>query len=289
MRLKLTLRMLRVLLLPCMFILGIFFFSGCIGQEEEATYTVTTTITTSEYEKIEIKFPNLPPPGTKIIHGMDAYHSPFTKIDSTGKAVGFDVDVVDWIATKYGWEVEHKPWNWTTIVTALLEGDIDFIASGMTHTAARAEKVWFTLPYYTYIHQLIVPVEDTRPWEEVLSSGEIISCKLGSSSDYWANNLRAKGYDFEKLALDSYEFAFEAVLEGRAAGCISDSGFTEPYFKRNPEATTKLKILSTIGGYGVYAYATRPEDYGLRNALNYALTELMMSPEWDALKLKWDV
>ncbi|MFQ6124253.1 MAG: ABC transporter substrate-binding protein [Candidatus Heimdallarchaeota archaeon] len=239
----------------------------------------------------EAKFPgpDFPPAGTKIIHGMDAAYPPFTEVDPTGKAVGFDVEVVDWIAAKYGWEVEHKAWDWAAIVTAVLEGDLDFVASGMTHTAARAEKVWFTLPYYTYIHQLIVSVDDLRTWEDVLNSGDTISCQLGATSDEWAEKLLAEGYNFEKLALDSYELAFEAVLDGRATGCISDSGFTGPYFKRNPEVAGKLKILSTIGGYEVYAYATRPEDYGLRNALNHALAELMASPEWDAMKEKWGV
>jgi len=39
----------------------------------------------------------------------------------------------------------------------------------------------------------------------------------------------------------------------------------------------------------VYAYATRPGDFGLRNALNHALAELMASPEWDAMKEKWGI
>ncbi|MEM3626706.1 MAG: ABC transporter substrate-binding protein [Candidatus Bathyarchaeia archaeon] len=235
------------------------------------------------------KFADIPPPGTKIIHGMDAAYPPFTEIDPTGKAVGFDVDVVDWIAEKYGWEVEHKPWEWAAIVTALLEGDLDFVASGMTHTAARAEKVWFTIPYYSYIHELLVPIGETRTLEEILNSGEYISCQAGATSDEWAEKLLKQGYNFKKLAVDSYELAFEAVMDGRAVAVISDSAFTGPYFKERPDVATKFRVLSTIGGEFVYAYATRPEDYGLRNALNRALEELMGSPKWDELKKKWGI
>jgi polar amino acid transport system substrate-binding protein len=235
------------------------------------------------------KFADIPPPGTKIIHGMDAAYPPFTEIDPTGKAVGFDVDVVDWIAEKYGWEVEHKAWDWAAIVTALVEGDLDFIASGMTHTAARSEKVWFTIPYYVYIHELLVPTEETQTKEEILNSGEYIACQAGATSDEWAEKLLKQGYNFKKLALDSYELAFEAVMDGRAVAVISDSAFTGPYFKERPEVAAKFKLLSTIGGEVAYAYATRPEDYGLRNALNQALEELMGSPKWDELKEKWGI
>lgn len=239
----------------------------------------------------EAKFPgpDVPPAGTKIIHGMDAAYPPFTKIDATGKAVGFDVDVVDWIAAKYGWEVEHKPWEWAGIVTAVLEGDLDFVASGMTHNPGRAEVVWFTIPYYTYIHQLITLAEETRTREQILNSGEMISCQKGATSEEWVEKLLEQGFNFEKLALDSYELAFEAVLDGRAVAAISDSAFTGPYFREDPAVGAKFKIVSTIGPYFTYAYATRPEDYGLRDALNHALEEIMSSPYWNELKEKWDV
>lgn len=235
------------------------------------------------------KFGETPGPGTKIIHGMDAAYPPFTQIDPTGKASGFDVDVVEWIAKKYEWQVEHKPWEWGAIITAVLAGDLDFVASGMTHTAARAEKIWFSVPYYSYIHQLIVLAQESRTRDEILNSGQYIAAQLGATSDEWAEKLLKKGYNFKKLGLDSYELAFKALLDGRAVGAISDSAFTVPYFKKEPDVAAKLRVLSTIGGDFTYAYATRTGDYGLRNAINHALEEIMASPEWQDLKDKWGI
>ena len=235
------------------------------------------------------KFADTPPAGTKVIHGMDAAYPPFTEIDPTGKAVGFDVDVVDWIAKKYSWQVEHKPWEWAAIITAVQAGDLDFVASGMTHTAARAEKVWFGLPYYSYIHQLLVPATETRTKDAVLNSGGYIAVQLGATSDEWAGKLLQKGYNFKKLGLDSYELAFKAVLDGRAVGVISDSAFTGPYFKKQPDVAAKFRVVSTIGGDVNYAYPTRPGDYGLRNAINHALEEIMASTDWQDLKDKWSI
>jgi len=235
------------------------------------------------------KFADMPSAGTKIIHGMDAAYPPFTEIDPTGKAVGFDIDVVEWMAKKYGWEVEHKPWEWGAIITAVLAGDLDFVASGMTHTAARAEKVWFSVPYYSYIHQLLVLAQETRTRDEILNSGEYVAVQLGATSDEWAEKLLKKGFNFKKLGLDSYELAFKAALDGRAVAVISDSAFTVPYFKKQPDVAAKLRVLSTIGGDFTYAYATRVGDYGLRNAFNHALEEIMASPEWQDLKDKWGI
>ena len=237
------------------------------------------------------KFAEAPPEGTEvtIVHGFDAAYPPFTEIDPTGKAVGFDVEVVNWIAEKYGWKVVPKPWDWAAIVTALVEGDLDIVMSGMSHTAERAEKVWFTIPYYPYYHQLMALVTETRTMNELLNSGEYISCQRAAITDKWAEKLLSAGNNFKKLALDSSPLAFEAVLDGRAVAVISDSGFTGPFLRENPEVAAKIKEFGTIGGMETYAVATRADDYWLRNRVNYALEEIMTSPLWDELKAKWNL
>lgn len=237
------------------------------------------------------KFTDPPPPGQEvvIIHGFDANYPPFTFLLPNGTPAGFDIDVMKWIAKKYEWKIEFKPWDWATIVTALENGDIDIIASGMTFTAERSRKIWFSVPYYSYIHQLVVRADETRSAEEILNSGEYIAVQLGSTADKWADKLLAEGYKFQKLGLDSYVAALEAVLDGRAVACITDSAFFEPYIKKHPDIAKKVKVLTTLGAPEVYAIATRPEDKWLRDKINEALTELMHSPEWDKLLKKWDL
>mgnify|MGYP001148757278 CR=1 FL=1 len=141
------------------------------------------------------------------------------------------------------------------------------------------------LPY----HHILALAEEKRSMNEILNSGEYISCQLGATADEWAEKLLAQGNNFKKLALDSYALAFEAVTDKRAVAVISDSAFTHPYFAENPEMAAKFKELGTIGGIETYAIATRPEDNWLRNQINHALRELMDSPMWDQLKTKWSV
>lgn len=235
------------------------------------------------------KWADLPPSGSTIIHGMDAAYPPFTQIDPSGNAVGFDVDVVNLIANKYGWQIVHKPWDWSAIITAVKSGDLDFVASGMTDTAARSEIVWFSVPYYSYIHQLLALVTETRSRDDILNSGGFIACQTGATSDEWATKLLAKGYKFQKLGLDSYELAFKAVTDGRAVAVISDSAFTGPLFKTQPDVAAKFRVVSTIGGDATYGYATRPGDYGLRNAISHALEDIMATTDWQDLRDKWSV
>ena len=237
----------------------------------------------------QAKWANPPPSGSTVIHGMDAAYPPFTQIDSSGNAVGFDVDVVNMIAQKYGWQVVHKPWDWSAIITAVQSGDLDFVASGMTITAARSQIVWFGVPYYSYIHQLVALATNTQTKDQILNSGAYIACQTGATSDQWATTLIAAGDNFQKLGLDSYALAFEAVTDGRAVAVISDSAFTGPYFKTNPDQAAKFRIVSTIGGDSTYGYATRPGDFGLRNAINTELEAIMATAEWQTLRDKWNI
>lgn len=233
------------------------------------------------------KFTEKPGREVVIVYGFDANYPPFTFLLPNGTPAGFDVDVINLIAKKYGWKVVYKPWDWSTIVTALERGDIDIIASGMTFTAARSEKIWFSVPYYSYVHEIVVRVDEKRPVDEILNSDEYVAVQTGSTSDEWANRLISQGYKFKKLGLDSYVSALQALLDGRATALITDSAFLEPYLKKNPELKDKLKVIGTLGAPQCYAIATRPEDKWLRDMVNSALEELMNSPDWNKLLEKW--
>jgi len=224
-----------------------------------------------------------------IVYGFDPEYPPFTQVLPNGSVVGFDVDVINWIAKKYGWKIIYKPWDWSTIVDALVKGDIDIIASGMTITASRSEKIWFSIPYYSYVHELVVRVDKDMSIDEILNSDEYIAVQLGSTADEWAERLLKAGYKFKKLGLNSYVDALEALLDGRAIAVITDSAFLKPYLRRNPDISKKVKVLGTIGPPYTYGIATRPEDVWLRNMINKALEEFMNSPEWDRLLKKWDL
>lgn len=236
------------------------------------------------------KFVTEPPEGTevRIVVGFDANYPPFTYVLPNGSAAGFDIDVMKWIANKYGWELELKPWDWSTIVTALENGDLDVIASGMSIIPERAsEKIWFSIPYYSYIHELVAKADDTRTAEEILNSGAVIAVQKGSTAEEWADKLLAEGYNFQKLALNSYVEALQALLDGRAQALITDSAFLEPYLKQHPDVATQVRVVTTLGAPETYGIATRPCDIWLRTKINDALHELMTSPEWNKLLEKW--
>lgn len=235
------------------------------------------------------KFVNPPPAGTvyEVVVGVDPNYPPFAYVLPNGSVVGFDVDVLSRVGEMCGFKPVFKPWDWATIVEALVRGDIDLIASGMTITADRSTKVWFTIPYYTYTYYVVARADDSRSLEEILRSGEYIAVQTGSTADMVADNLLKAGYRFQKLGVESYPAALEAVVTGKATAGIFDSAFLIPYLKQNPDVAGKVRVVAEIGPVRAYAYATRPEDKWLRDCINKALEQLMFSEDWDELLRKW--
>jgi polar amino acid transport system substrate-binding protein len=53
------------------------------------------------------------------INGFDSHFPPFTYIDRNGNPRGFDVEALNWIAKEMGFQVQHRPKEWSGIEVAL--------------------------------------------------------------------------------------------------------------------------------------------------------------------------
>lgn len=108
--------------------------AGCGGQKEEPK---------KEADKAA------PAAKQKVVFGSDTAYAPFESMDnSTGKLVGFDIDLIDAIEEVSGLEIEIKGMNFDGIVPALETASIDGAISAMTITDKRKESVNFSVPYY---------------------------------------------------------------------------------------------------------------------------------------------
>lgn len=78
--------------------------------------------------------------------GMDIFQ-PWAMKDTSGKLIGFEIDVATRLAEEMGVKVEFIPTAWSGIIPALLTGKFDVIIGGMGITTQRALQVNFTNPY----------------------------------------------------------------------------------------------------------------------------------------------
>ena len=220
-----------------------------------------------------------------FVQGIDPAYPPFTFVDKDGKASGFDIDMIAWIAEEAGFKVVVKPLKWESIIPALQAGEIDFIASGMSATPERMKVIDFTDIYWRSMAPVIAP--ENCQWDLInaLFSGGTIAVQRGSANGEWfAQQIKNNSQINLKLDwYDSFPLAVQAVLVKRADMAFCSAMATG----REVIQGKPLKLIgATVWGSG-YGIGVRKADKDLKAKLNAGLEKIKKSPVWDELVQKY--
>ena len=227
-----------------------------------------------------------PVKGKHFINGIDKDYPPFGFIDEKGKPAGFDVESMDWIAKKMGFTVEHKPFEWKTIVQMLVEKKIDMVASGMTITEERAAQVNFSEPYFT-VSQVFVAKKGSDLNTDAILHGKV---KLGvqqgtNEAADLQKALKEKGYTYTLVQYATSSDAIADLLNGRIAAAAMD---TFPA-KEAMRLGRPIEIVGKFGQTDYFGVAVNKSSTDLVQAINEGYKLLKADPHWEALKLKYKV
>lgn len=89
--------------------------------------------------------------------GTDPSWPPYEQLDnSTGKIVGFEVDLTNAIAAQLNLTVQWQSVSFDDIITSVQQNKLDMGVSGFSVTPARLQQVSFTMPHSTTRGQVIM-------------------------------------------------------------------------------------------------------------------------------------
>lgn len=219
-----------------------------------------------------------------LINGIDANYPPFAYVGEDGKPAGFDVEAMDWIARKMGFEVRHQPMDWDGIIPALLAGKIDMVCSGMSISPERAAQVNFSLPYYTISKVIVVPGDSSLTADEVMKGKYRLGVQRGTNEhDYLETRKADEKLAFELRFYDSAPMAVEDLLNGRIDAIAMDSApANDAIGKGKP-----VRIAGTFAPDDVFGVAVARENTDLLNTINEGYKLLMADPFWNELQAKY--
>jgi len=220
-----------------------------------------------------------------LVNGIDAAFPPFAYVDTDGKAKGFDVEAVDWIAKEMGFEVKHQAVAWEGIIPSLVAKKIDFICSGMTITEKRQEQVNFTNPYWKVQNVFVAKKGSKLTSDEVLKGGKKLGLQQGTAEDQWLTEAKKdhKDWNYTRRQYSAAATAIADVLNGR----IDAAGMNEAPAKDAMKNGAPVQIVGLFGVVENYGCAVRKEDAAVMEKLNEGYKRLMASPKWEELKAKY--
>ncbi|NLD57237.1 MAG: amino acid ABC transporter substrate-binding protein [Methanomicrobiales archaeon] len=223
-------------------------------------------------------------PEKTYIVGIDGQYQPFSFIDASGTAQGFDVDSMRWIADKKGLKVTFQATAWDGIIPALQAKKIDLIYAGMTITPERAEQVNFSNPYWEVNQDVVAREDSTLTLDDVKAGKAILGTQSGCTAAIWIDkNLVSTGkmpqgnlrlYDNTPLAVDD-------LSTGRVDAVMYDDLVLKDII-----AGKALKRIGNIETREEFGVAVRKDDPELLAAMNDGLAQLRADPYWQELITK---
>lgn len=199
-----------------------------------------------------------------------------------GEYVGFDIDIVNEIADRSGFEIELETTNFDGIIPGLQTGTFDIAIAGITITEDRAEVVDFTSPYYKSGLRIGVPVDDTAITGVDDLEGLTIATRLGSTSaDYIENNIEgATPNTYEQL-----DQAYLSVEGGGSDAVLYDAPNVEYYIQTT--GGDSLKIVGELLEAQDYGLAVSQGNEELLAAMNEALIGMIEDGTYAEIYEKW--
>lgn len=218
------------------------------------------------------------------INGIDGNYPPFSYIDEQGNPTGFDVESMNWIAKKMGFEVQHTPINWDGIIPALQAKKIDMICSGMSISEERKQAVNFSTPYHSIKKYIAVKNDSNLTVEELFKGKFTLGVQRGTNE----HDLLQSRIDDENLAItlrlyDSPPMSVEDLLNGRVDAIAIDSAPAEDAIKNGKP----IKIAGEYAPGDDFGVAVNKENTELLKIINDGYELLKKDPYWEELHAKY--
>lgn len=165
-----------------------------------------------------------------LIAGMRNDFPPAAYVNQQGEWVGFELDLMEYIAKKLGVKLQKEVVTSRTRIPVLVNGNVDVAVAVMNPTRERAQVIDFTQPYFLGGQALLV-----RKDSGVKSIDDMAGKKVGTtqgSND--ANGVKAFQPKAELVYFQEYPQAFLALKQGRIDAMSTTDLTLAAFAKQDP-------------------------------------------------------
>jgi polar amino acid transport system substrate-binding protein len=214
--------------------------------------------------------------------GTDAGFAPFEFQDEKSKEyVGFDIDLIKALGKQMGYEVQIQNMNFDGLIPGLEVNSIDAVASGMTITEARKQKVNFTKPYYQAGLTIVVKNENNTIKNFKDLEGKKIAVQIGTTGAAEAKKIK----DAQVREFNNAPEAFMELKAGGVDAVVNDKPVNEYYIAQS--GSKDAKAVGEPLQAEEYGIAVAKKNTELAGKLDKALDELKKNGEYEKIYVKW--
>lgn len=159
-----------------------------------------------------------------LLVGMDATYPPFGLQDATGRFSGYDVDLVEELARRWGVRAEFVNISFDGLYDALLAGKCHVLASALPYDETLTEDVLYSPSYFNAGLLLALPQDDRRTQSVNGLANKRVGVALGTSAHLEVRRLLEEArITLEIKTFSSAHDALQALHAGQVEAVIADS------------------------------------------------------------------
>lgn len=220
----------------------------------------------------------------KLIVGTGSTNPPWHFKNEKGELVGYDIDMAKIVAK--GLFNDPSKIEFTTQasdarIPNITTGKVDLTCQFMTVTAARAQQVAFTIPYYREgVGLLLVKGGKYPNYEALKAAGAKVTVSV--LQNVYAEEMVHKALPQAKVdQYDSVDVIYQALNSGRADTAATDASSLRWFIKQNPG-----RYIDSGFGWEpqTYSCAVRQGDPDWLQFVNIAFREAMTGVEFETYK-----
>lgn len=216
--------------------------------------------------------------------GSETVYPPFEFLDSaSGQYVGFDIDLINAMAKKAGFEPRIFSMGLDGLVPALVAGSIDVAVSALTITPERAAKVDFSKPYYDSGLSVMTHRDNPKITSVRDLENKVLCAEIGSSGSIFMSKIPG-------VRIRTFNSAAEAFLEINQKGCyamVNDRPVNEYFLTQKASKNLALREESLELSADQYGFAVQKGNKALKERLDRALDEVKADGTYDRIYKKW--
>lgn len=223
--------------------------------------------------------------------GSDTTYPPQEFVDTaSGKAIGFDIDLITAMAQRMGLKVDVKKASFNTIIDDLSAHRYDVAISAITINDQRKQKADF-VPYFSAGESLLVAKGNPEKLATVKDlCGKNVGVQDGTVELDDLNTAnkacKAAGKPINLTVLKDQTDVIQLLINRRVVATYQDSPVTDYYIKLNPG---QLEIGGSVVNAAPEGIAVRKGDSSMLTAMQDAFKALKSDGTYDSIFSKWQL
>jgi polar amino acid transport system substrate-binding protein len=268
--------------------------AGCgdDGDTGGGTTETTASATPAVDDALAAKVPDEIKSDGKIVIGTDPTYAPNEFLDTDGKTViGFDVELFNAVAAKFGLKTEWQPSKFADIIPGVQSGKYEMGISSFTINDERKQQVNM-VSYFNAGTQWGAKKGNPSGVQPDNACGKKVAVQTATVQE--TEDLPKRTKDCESagnpaITIDSYQDqgqATAAVVSGKDDAMLADSPVVAYAVK---QTNGQLELLGDIYDAAPYGYVVEKDQTEFAQAIADAVSALVTDGTYKTVLTKWGV